>query len=352
MMRFCIALLAFSALPLAALMAQTPVSHWRFDDGAIDSSTVTVTNSVNNFASPWANAANNDGFEWSSDGVVGGALALNGISGGDLSDDYFDIGTTGLTGAFSATWTAWIRPDAGQESGYTGVFMTRLVEDDTSFDANQNFGIAWENEGGGNGHFDARVSGAPLDSASLAAGEWYHVALVWDSDDANGNVAPFRELYIDGVSVGSDTMGIPLEIFDDAGWRLGQDYCCNNRDFRGLVDDLAVFDVALTAAEISSIYNNGLNNIDAAGETGPVFQPGDVDLDGDIDIADYDIINANMFSTGIRTDGDLTADNFVDFEDFAQWKNAFNAQAIPEPGTMMPLAIAGVLLIGLTRRRR
>ena len=351
MKRIQIVFLAVIACTASVALGQTPLAHWRFDEGAIDSSTVTVFDNVSSTTSNWANADNTNGFAWSSAGRVGGALSLAGISGGGISPDYFDIAPLGLEGAVAATWTAWINPSAGQESGYTGVFVTREIEDGTG-GTTENYGIAWENEGDGFGHVDVRVSGLAVDSGSLAADEWYHVALVWDSDDENFNANPFRELYVNGQSVGADFNGIPFSINTEGGWRIGQDYCCSNRDFRGLVDDLAVFDVALTASEIDGIYQDGLNNIDAQGVAGPVFQPGDVNLDGTIDTSDYDIINMNMFTSGIRTDGDLTGDNFVGYEDFAQWKNAFDALVIPEPAGFIPLMLAGILALGGLRNRR
>ena len=56
-----------------------------------------------------------------------------------------------------------------------------------------------------------------------------------------------------------------------------------------------------------------------------------------------------------RADGDLVNNDFVDFADYAQWKQAAKdpdplaaSQAIPEPSTLMLLA--GALLLGVWRR--
>lgn len=85
--------------------------------------------------------------------------------------------------------------------------------------------------------------------------------------------------------------------------------------------------------------------------------PGDVDGDGDTDLADYAIIKTNFFlATGAtRSQGDLTGDGRVLLDDFALWKN--NAApslvalvTVPEPGTLALVATVGAM--GCLRRRK
>jgi hypothetical protein len=85
--------------------------------------------------------------------------------------------------------------------------------------------------------------------------------------------------------------------------------------------------------------------------------PGDVDGDGDTDLADYGIIKTNFFlATGAtRGQGDLTGDGKVLLDDFAIWKNnaagSLVAQiSVPEPTGIVLMAAAGVL--GCLRRTR
>ena len=85
--------------------------------------------------------------------------------------------------------------------------------------------------------------------------------------------------------------------------------------------------------------------------------PGDVNEDGNVDKADFDIIRGNFLESVVdRTDGDLTLDGFVDWGDFRAWKNKASeaggtGAAVPEPSTMMLLltALTGALW---ARRRR
>jgi len=88
--------------------------------------------------------------------------------------------------------------------------------------------------------------------------------------------------------------------------------------------------------------------------------PGDVDLDGDVDIDDFDIILAN-FNTSVDSVvlGDLTGDGFVDTFDFALWKAEFvpplggiipELASVPEPSTAV-LVILFTAVCALRRRR-
>lgn len=78
---------------------------------------------------------------------------------------------------------------------------------------------------------------------SLPTGVWVHVASTWDGTTGN--------LYVDGVLVKSATLAAPLPSNTRA-LRLGADSNGNNR-FDGLIDEAAVYDVALDPGQIATI---------------------------------------------------------------------------------------------------
>lgn len=81
----------------------------------------------------------------------------------------------------------------------------------------------------------------------------------------------------------------------------------------------------------------------------PSAQPGDVDLDTDVDLEDLLLIRTYFRQTvSGRTFGDLTNDGFVDFNDYRIWKDNYpvpltggtSGIAIPEPNGFLLVATA------------
>ena len=104
-----------------------------------------------------------------------------------------------------------------------------------------------------NGNFDVTVSD----------GEWHHAAYVMGR---NNNYAVNKiELYLDGQLVSNNSgcfhnwngnsfntgSGIPITI--------GKQIGVNNGFFVGEIDDLAIFDTAITSTQIQDIYSNGID---------------------------------------------------------------------------------------------
>jgi hypothetical protein len=93
----------------------------------------------------------------------------------------------------------------------------------------------------------------------------------------------------------------------------------------------------------------------------PRRAPGDANGDGDISIADYQIIQANSFTNqAFGNNGDVNYDGAVNFDDFQEWKSLFPGgtaaaeaaiAAIPEPASL-GLAAFGVGMLLMARRGR
>jgi hypothetical protein len=80
--------------------------------------------------------------------------------------------------------------------------------------------------------------------------------------------------------------------------------------------------------------------------------PGDINGDGLVDVADYNIWAANVGKTGATwSQGDLNGDGLVDVADYNIWAaNVGKTAATPEPISMIVLAIGGGL-VALRRNR-
>jgi len=170
------------------------------------------------------------------DGKVGGALALDGI------DDYAfaQNGLNPADGPFSVF--AWIKGGApgqamisqadGNGSGETwmgmnevsGCLMTNLVSPPLG-----------------------RFITQPLDSqAIISDGQWHHIGFVWDGS--------YRALYVDGTEVAIDTNTLaPLKSSND-GLHIGTGKNLNTGTFfSGLIDDVRIYNVALTTGQIAAM---------------------------------------------------------------------------------------------------
>ena len=78
---------------------------------------------------------------------------------------------------------------------------------------------------------------------------WYHIALTWDNDNYVVYVDGLPE--VSGIYAGFDQIGSVADIGNDG----RNDGTQRNESFKGLIDDVAVFDHALNECEIMQLYN-------------------------------------------------------------------------------------------------
>jgi hypothetical protein len=94
-----------------------------------------------------------------------------------------------------------------------------------------------------------------IGATNLGTGSWKHVAMVYNGTD--------QRLYLDGSldSNGSDNPKATTgNIYDSATTIAIGAYSNGSNPFDGLMDEVAIFDRALSAAEISDVFNNGIQD--------------------------------------------------------------------------------------------
>lgn len=89
---------------------------------------------------------------------------------------------------------------------------------------------------------------------------------------------------------------------------------------------------------------------------GKTYQYGDGNLDGFVEVADFNIWNENKFtSTTGWCEGDFTADGSVDVSDFNAWNDhkftTADALVVPEPHGLVLLLLLGAF-VGFAKSRR
>jgi len=205
------------------------IAHWKFDGDANDS------------------AGSNDGTlvngpTWTT-GQFDGALQFDGV------DDYVDLGNdNSLKPPLPVTISAWIKCPSSdsygqiiglddQSSRYYGIWIHTGAG-----------GIAvGYGDGGTPGPYSRRSKGG---GGTLEADVWYHITtVVTDAID--------MDIYINGINAGGTYNGTGGNLTysngnSSIGSRLGL-----SSEFNGAIDDVRVYDRALSAEEIGEIYSEG-----------------------------------------------------------------------------------------------
>jgi hyaluronoglucosaminidase len=258
-----------------------------------------------------------------------------------------DSATFDQTGAI--TMEAWIKLDEYPEAN-GGIVAKYLGE------GNQRGYEMYVNiQNGGEGELGMVISADGtfataanlIDDQPLPLGEWLHVASVFAPDQ-------FLRLYIDGELVAEMVEGggvnIPSTAFSNSAelW-IGRQFSSSSTfHFPGLIDEVALYDRALTADEIQLHY------------LGATQLPGDFNRDGTVDAADYALWRNSLgFEVSPLTAADADGDGMVTALDYQIWKAHFGltqnegslaAAQVPEPATLSLLA-ALLALAAVARRQ-
>jgi len=167
----------------------------------------------------------------------------------DGTDDRMECGdVSGLSSVTAFSVSAWIRTNTSATMYIiTGVGSTGGFYDGFNIylsSGNPNFTI-----GNGASNYD----GAKNTNANLIDDTWHHVAAVM-----NGST---YTVYVDGSSTGSTAVGgttiSTTPSTNGADLKIGARFDDNNTyAFNGYIDDVALFNRALSSSEVSGIYNN------------------------------------------------------------------------------------------------
>jgi uncharacterized protein YjdB len=228
----------FAASDANPVQVQAPAGHWTFDDGSVS---LAVDSSGNGRTATLVN-----GISWVS-GEIGGAVSANAAN-----RQYVSIPPIDLSRTHSVTVSLWANRTYSTAGGHTLFEATSDYINSTS-----GFGLFPD---------DATCHGiqaALRGDIGLAAncysppssGVWHHLAVVFDKSQTGGNQVLF---YVDGVlqsatwsvyaSTNTNNFGNdPLYLFSRGG---------TDEFDSGAIDDLRIYNAALTAAQIQQIYNS------------------------------------------------------------------------------------------------
>jgi len=206
------------------------VSRWRFDD---DSDTDTATDS-------WGgNHGVISGAEYTSQRVYGSsALSFDGegdnVNPNDIvTDDILNSGNEDVL-----TYSAWIKSDSTSSwSVFVGTrrnYNFQITTDDT-----YSYILAYDDE-----RNNIHVEG----NTEIIDGNWHHIVGIWDQ----GHI----KLYVDGKLDATKKVPAPMSTNDDR-IGIGGDIDNDTRYFSGKIDDVRIYNKALTPVQVEKLFKKG-----------------------------------------------------------------------------------------------
>jgi hypothetical protein len=236
---------------LDTIVHPDPVGQWKMNDNA---NNTTVVDSSGN---------GNDGTAQQNTSVLHTNGKINGALTFDGTTDYVDCGDIDI-GTGPRTFAAWVRADS--TSGVTAIIGkdTGSATTEAGWLYQSSSNILWKlrNPAG---------SSIRMFTTTLTTGGWHFLVATYDTTDMH--------VYFDGVLDDGPLLGtvpdsvpdnsIPLQI----GARGNGAY-----KFNGTIDNVMIFNKALTPEEIAALYNAG-NGTEAG--------PGDINNDGIVNFLDF-----------------------------------------------------------------
>jgi hypothetical protein len=206
------------------------VGWWKFDEG---SGTVAYDSSGNGYDGNLTN-----GPTWTT-GRIGGALSFDGV------DDYFDLGNSDLLkNKSNLTTSLWLWTNITR-SDHMEIICLNLVYTKTIY---SNGSLIHLNSGNGSSWY-----GGFETQGSISLSKWEHLATTLDSSGIkifiNGILDTTRNNNSVGASNYKTTFG--AKYGDLANGKLVRHF------FQGSIDDVRIYNRALSAAEVQALYNLG-----------------------------------------------------------------------------------------------
>jgi|MDTC01.1.fsa_nt_gb hypothetical protein len=228
------------------------LGYWNVNDAAGDQVTNFVDDSLNGVVSSTTWSGDMEGYSGTT-----GDYAID-VAG--TTDSFVEVPPTGKTFE-EITVTGWVK--GAQTGAWTGLILSRgAVNVPIGMGIRADSGelaYTWNDNSADTYNFESGLA--------IPEDQWTFIALTVTPDAGT--------LYVgSGIVLESAVNEIPhlTQPNQDNAWFFGKDNCCGTeRNFDGLIDEVSIWDVALSATEIEALFNGSNNPINvrtAAGDDG------------------------------------------------------------------------------------
>lgn len=202
-----------------------PVAHWKLDE----TTGTTAVDSENGH-----DGILTDGPVWEAAGEIDGALDFDGVNDRIIVNHDSSLALTS-----ALTMTAWVKnQDSSLSSTYRIISKEQSGQNDAYWMAISGTTIYM----GIGGNFFAA-------STTMTTNQWYHLAGTYD------DTADEVRIYLDGVLLSTQSTAAVLNA-NTANIQIGNNWQ-NSKPWNGLLDDVRLYDFALTTTEVGELISSG-----------------------------------------------------------------------------------------------
>ena len=210
----------------------------------------------NTSTNPTFEGAVRDTSGWGNDGMFHGGASYSATEKALVFDgnaDYVESPPLGWSGAQQHSVSVWIKLDLMTNPNSTSIQNAWTIVNGGAANRVSHLHIFY------NGTIEWAFNGnnATTGSGQIQAGSWYHIACVYNGGAGDG--ATSRRMWINGDEKSWNSLGSSdtLNLEPEATFALGYNKQLNNYDHDGSVSNAKLYDVALTAEEVKTLYDMG-----------------------------------------------------------------------------------------------
>ena len=219
------------------------IGHWSFDEGLGTIAADTSSSAINH------NGVLKNGAEWSTSGQINGAVFLDGVN------DYVDLGTLDVTGS-ELTLSAWVHADTLSHRSEVGIISKAIDQEEQGhyfsisiFTQDRSTGLRFRLK---TDVLTTTLNAFP-DTLMEVEDDWIHVVALYDGS--------LMRLYLGGVEVGRIQKTGDISANDLASvWVGGRSPIAEVGPWRGVIDDVRIYNRALNPAEIDFLAQGQIPN--------------------------------------------------------------------------------------------